>query len=259
MDGERESIVTTVENEGSDMSADASEAAPEATDGTPEARLNRRRMMQAALAGGAAAAVWSAPRIEGLSIAPDYASAATCTTSSPDFGLTATNCWANINVGNLYRCCAICWNNTSVYCKATFTNCDHGNGGNANYGCGDSTNNAINGSLSINRTGSGATPLKLDYSIWGGLTSGDTPYLNLSFPNAIDPPFQNCAVSVNGSCTGKTFLPQPGNNNTTFTQSLVNAGTTIALQPRCNNTFDSYWQCNGNNATVTITLSCTCT
>src|SRR4051794_16986028 len=42
-------------------------------------RLDRRAAMKAALAGVAAAAVWQAPRIEGLSVAPDVAQAASCT------------------------------------------------------------------------------------------------------------------------------------------------------------------------------------
>lgn len=41
--------------------------------------LDRRAAMKAALAGAAAAAVWTAPRIEGLSVAPDVAQAQTCT------------------------------------------------------------------------------------------------------------------------------------------------------------------------------------
>ena len=63
----------------------------------------RRAAMKAALGGAAAAAVWSAPRIEGLSLAPDYAAAASCTGGSMgeqshnsnncDSG--TTECWGN--------------------------------------------------------------------------------------------------------------------------------------------------------------------
>jgi len=41
--------------------------------------LDRRSAMKVALGGAVAAAAWSAPRIEGLSLAPDYAAAASCT------------------------------------------------------------------------------------------------------------------------------------------------------------------------------------
>ncbi len=39
--------------------------------------VSRRRAIQAAVGAGVSAAVWNAPRIEGFSLAPDYAAAAT--------------------------------------------------------------------------------------------------------------------------------------------------------------------------------------
>ena len=72
-----------------------------------EVRLGRRNAMKAALGGVAAAAVWQAPRIEGLSIAPDVAQAATCVTpaaasaSHPSNTLIpfVSNCWGNTAAG----------------------------------------------------------------------------------------------------------------------------------------------------------------
>jgi hypothetical protein len=66
--------------------------------------VDRRTAMKAALGGAVAAAVWTAPRIEGLSVAPDYAAAATCTSgnmagwtvNSDNSGLTGTaEDWGN--------------------------------------------------------------------------------------------------------------------------------------------------------------------
>ena len=63
--------------------------------------------MKAALGGVAAAAVWQAPRIEGLSIAPDVAQAATCFPPAPAAASHtsetqipfASNCWGNSDFG----------------------------------------------------------------------------------------------------------------------------------------------------------------
>ena len=68
--------------------------------------------MKAALGGVAAAAVWSAPRIEGLSVAPDVAQAASCTggtatvPTTPPFvsapghhGPSARFCWGVDPIG----------------------------------------------------------------------------------------------------------------------------------------------------------------
>src|SRR4029077_2721851 len=68
-------------------------------------RLDRRAAMKAALAGAAAAAVWEAPRIEGLSVAPDVAQAASCTggtVNSPTFSAVSHS------VGNLGEV-QFCW------------------------------------------------------------------------------------------------------------------------------------------------------
>jgi hypothetical protein len=68
-------------------------------------RLDRRAAMKAALAGAAAAAVWQVPRIEGLSVAPDVAQAATCAPSSDTESITGESrlpgalwCWGAVNI-----------------------------------------------------------------------------------------------------------------------------------------------------------------
>jgi len=72
--------------------------------------------MKAALAGAAAAAVWQAPRIDGLSIAPDIAQAANCGAVPARNVIHAsdqnvlTQCW-----GNLFGVC-----NDTVFTPAAF-------------------------------------------------------------------------------------------------------------------------------------------
>lgn len=69
-------------------------------------QIDRRRAMKAALGGAAAAAVFTAPRIEGFSTAPDYASAATVpacaggSTTAANQHTRATNC----NTSGLPKC-----------------------------------------------------------------------------------------------------------------------------------------------------------
>lgn len=53
---------------------------PESTEEPSQTQIDRRTAMKAALGGAVAAAAWSAPKIEGLSLSPDYASAASQTT-----------------------------------------------------------------------------------------------------------------------------------------------------------------------------------
>jgi hypothetical protein len=63
-------------------------------------RISRRRAIQGAAAGAAAVAVWSAPRIEGLSLAQDTAAAASCTAGNYSSTLAANgsgNCWDDLN------------------------------------------------------------------------------------------------------------------------------------------------------------------
>lgn len=63
-------------------------------------RIARRAALRAALAGGAAGAAYVAPRIEGLSVVPEYASAATClpgTTTRTRTGSGGIYCAAKIN------------------------------------------------------------------------------------------------------------------------------------------------------------------
>ena len=145
---------------------------PEAVTGeeTDPTRLSRRTVIQATLAGTVAAAVWSAPHIEGLSIAPDYAAAASCT------GGSITQVTKNSNDD----CCGNqeCWGNGSC---GNFSVCS-GNGCNpVGYGANVSGQNfTLNGNI-------------------GGDVNGDNGFVNLTV-GGIDPPFQKCTVTIAGNC-----------------------------------------------------------
>jgi len=69
--------------------ADGDAASPTAAE---RGAVDRRTAMKAALGGAVAAAAWTAPRIEHLSVAPDFAQAATCLPSSGFVTRTTTVC-----------------------------------------------------------------------------------------------------------------------------------------------------------------------
>ena len=167
-----------------------------ATDAARPERIDRRAAMKAALAGAAAAAVWSAPRIDGLSIAPDVAQAASCVNPSADTTTHAAQvsatlveqCWGVLNAG-------------AISCSDfTVTR----NAGRFNIGVrigGDDGAEIFNG---------------------GG-------FVKVTI-NGIDPPFQRCTVNVQTRCElGLLNSPAFGspinfviNNNGTFPLSNAN-------------------------------------
>ncbi len=204
--------------EAEDTHIDPEAVADEETDA---ARLSRRTVIQAAIAGTAAAVAWSAPHIEGLSVAPDYAAAATCT------GGSITQVTKNSNDD----CCGNqeCWGNGSCFACT-------GNGcGSAGYGANVSGQNfTLNGNI-------------------GGDVNGDNGFVNLTV-GGIDPPFQKCTVSIGGNCdNGGSFRTNGSsvvfNNDGTingvlvdcqgggsFTQSDPNGQIRINMTCVCNNT-----------------------
>lgn len=107
-----------------------------------DAGVSRRNALKATLGGAAFAAAWSAPKIEHLSLAPDYAAAASCIGGSTnivhdsvDCGYYGdTECWGN-------GCCGT-WNyNTNISSKF---NLSGGVGGSVNSDNGF-VNLAVNG------------------------------------------------------------------------------------------------------------------
>lgn len=128
-------------------------------------RIDRRTAMRVALGGAAAGAAFMAPRIEGLSLAPDYASAATACTLGPagtsvnvqgparkenlGVGCVSTRCWGLCFAGGIN------WNQSA--CSGGF-DCPN------NAGSYDSMNdsNGANTGLALNLLGS-----QLSYTIAG--------------------------------------------------------------------------------------------
>lgn len=202
--------------------------------------------MKAAVGGGAAAAAWVAPRVEGFSIAPDFAAAASCVSGSSNttFGTTrrSNNCfWDN--------CCEACVNGTG----GSNGNC---NGGGTCNGasCG---NQARTGTLSIPRTG-GGTNFDFNYSFLGSAWNGQAS-LNGTL-SGVDPPFVNCSVVLNGSCAD-----QGGGGGCSFgtgSGASRNGNGTLStgIDFNCNGVACSENnRCNNNSITLSLTLSCTCT
>ena len=153
----------------------------DAADPAAASSIERRTALKAALGGAAVAVAWTAPRIEGLSISPEYAQAASCTGGSITITKDANDdccgnqeCWGN---GNCFACtgngCAQAGYSQSV---GPFTIAGN-----------------INGSV-----------------------NGDDGRINIAV-NGIDPPHQRCTVYVEGNCNDsgsfRTNLASPG---TTF-------------------------------------------
>ena len=217
------------------MSSDYMEGGEPSAQEVSRTALSRRQAMRAAVGGAAAVVVWSAPRIEGFSVVPDFASAASCTSSTKNaaswpLSRTGNCCWGSCSA--MY-----CWNNGASI------GCNYGCGGNV-WGC---SSTPTSGNLDIPKNPSGN--ISLSYALKGGVAnSGQSdPTLNMSL-NGMDAPFISCTVTVNGSCSGG------GNFAGGYNSGALNANTTFAqLNPRC----DSINWCN-TNASLTISLSCTC-
>jgi len=98
-------------------------------DDDAERREARRDLLRVALGAAAAGATFAAPRVSGLSLAPDYAAAATCEQKSNNSAITGGNgiyCAANTNCGandvtngtNNYSC----WGGDNGTCGCTSKN-----------------------------------------------------------------------------------------------------------------------------------------
>jgi hypothetical protein len=148
--------VTATNETGDVQSADADR---------PE-RVDRRAAMKAALAGAAAAAVWSAPRIEGLSIAPDVAQAASCTSPSAD----TTNHPATTSLTLVEQCWGVL--NAGAISCSDFTQ----------------NRNALKFNIGVRIGGDDG----------GDLFNGGG-FVKVTI-NGIDPPFQRCTVNVQANC-----------------------------------------------------------
>lgn len=187
-------------------------------------RLDRRAAMKAALGGVAAAAVWQAPRIEGLSIAPDVAQAATCIGGNA----TAThNSTSNIGF--------VCWGNAPLG------------------GCGSFTMNlpTIDGRFNASVTVGGGEGIILI------LPDNQNGFANVTV-GGIDPPYEACTVTLNGTCnTATTGFPKVR----TFVANATDVGL-VATPPsggRCNESDPTCrFACTGDGGPVSITANVAC-
>lgn len=81
-----------------DLSAGQDSAAPDESPEADDPRIARRDALKKAAVGTAVAgAVWVAPRVDGLSLVPDYASAGTASTGNIKFVIEATDSYDNNN------------------------------------------------------------------------------------------------------------------------------------------------------------------
>jgi hypothetical protein len=164
--------------------------------------IDRRRAMKLAAGGGVAAgAAWMAPKIEGMSVSPNYAAAATC--GSGSMGQIAHD---SNNCG--YYGDTECWGN----------NC-----------C---------GTWGFSGTATTSAPAK-SFSLNGGIRGGvsdDSGRVDLTV-NGIDPPHQRCVVNVSGNCTGGATFRGGGtftfNNNGSVNDILIDCqgGGNVTADP----------------------------
>ena len=185
------------------------------TDSTHDPVLTRHRALKkAAVAAAAAGAVWSAPRIEGLSSLPDYASAGTL---PQGFTYTWRVGWVDAPpIGS-----ADCWGTRTPGCTG-------GNTGPvsmyANYGT-YGPNGA--GPKVQGTTTSPLSPAPTSETVtfaWGGFADG-TGTFSGSVNWSLDPPFNSCSIfSVNGSIRGPGAFFGPG--TAPYTQNNAPAGIT---------------------------------
>ncbi|MEO6630027.1 MAG: hypothetical protein ABIP03_15840 [Aquihabitans sp.] len=195
-----------------------STAAP-SPQGGDRAQIDRRAALKAALGGAAVAAVFVAPRIEGFSLAPDYAAAGTqC------HGPTSTTNNTNYNAA----CVSTCWGSSG----GNAFNCN--NGGRVG-GC------ASKAFTTLTANNVGPTIITLNGNISGRLNSGGAAAYTLAGMEAND----LCNVNLSGTCSVGAF-----NSNTAPSMNqnfAANGSSSAAFQ--CN---------NATSGTLTVTLTCTC-
>lgn len=231
--------------------------------------LGRRRALQAALGGAAAGAAFVAPRIQGMSVVPDYAAAGTaaCTTNSPK-SVAVNSSRAN------RTCCSQALTQLGFAGTGASVNCN----GLIPPDCGTPSINFgadTSGSLSILKNNAGpATNIDLNYNVGGGIKEFIASFHNTSKVGMAISGLsagQSCTVNLNGSCVTGDFRIS-ANNQTSNTDNSGSWGT--LLNGYASGTINSdgtlmnrrKMDCNGyqtggeNNAAVvtTISMSCIC-
>lgn len=248
-------------------------------------RLDRRTAMRVALGGAAAGAAFTAPRIDGLSLAPDYASAATaCTlgpagTSTSVPGAAERNTYVNFGCLNT-ECHALCFSGEPTLnmfgCYRDWSCPD--NAGNYNSGDANGTTNGLELSL----LGS-----KLRYAVAGSTKkhSSGVGYCDVwnndsrshMKVNTVASPFNYCDATMSLSCNmGGAHMRDIGNANNDHNQNVDNTNSPTSWTRSSNDNASNAWNtrwilaCSGfesnmnNNGTingvssVTINFKCYC-
>lgn len=248
-------------------------------------RLDRRTAMRVALGGAAAGAAFMAPRIEGLSVAPDYASAATaCTVGSQGTSVTVNGNSEKRVPCSGSRYTALCFGGTpswwGILCGGGW-NC--ANTGNWNSGDANGTTNGIE----LNLAGS-----KLRYAIAGstketgssGLTKGWTNDSRSHMKiNTVASPFNSCSATMSLTCKSNAtprfhdLATDNSNNNSNVNNTNDPASWTRNSGFNATNAWNNRWiiacssfennSYNNNNnntgtesstSTITINFTCSC-
>lgn len=195
-------------------------------------RIDRRQAMKAALGGAAAAAVLTAPRIEGFSFAPDFAAASSQCAENTQVGGTSTLTKTSPRCNSCSLCC---WGTVDSI------GCLPGN-------CHDTV---VAGSIIVPAASGNFTSPQVTAAVKGqvkrapgALNPGLVTVMLSDF--TVNEPFASCTVAISGSCTaGSTFNTSAP--STVFTQ---------------NASFDSNIWCSGGGltprGTVTIAVTCVC-
>ena len=186
-------------------------------------RIDRRTAMKAALGGAVVAAAWSAPKIEGLSLSPDYASAASVR--------PVTNPWVNAHPSS----------NGGAY---SVIECVGNNVGLNN--CGDYHAPAL--ALAGPTNGEVFT---LNATLGGQVKNNGQTYIKLT---GINNASYSCAVNISGTCTpdnGNAGLNTPANFNGVGTYTLSKNVPDKTVSTTCSGPLLYY------KTTITLNVDCT--
>lgn len=199
-------------------------------------RIDRRTAMKAALGGAAAAVALTAPRIEGFSIAPDFAAAAS--QCPPDSQVGGTIPLTTMSPG-CNTCSLCCWGTVD------HDGCLPGN-------CHDHT---VPGNVTVPVSSDNFDAPMLTAVVKGqvkrkpGALNAGKVTLTLS-DFTLNEPYKSCTVAISGSCTGNgIFHPQPVDPEATSVRTQSNSWDT------------NIWCTKGGTTplgTVTIAMTCLC-
>lgn len=197
---------------------------PENSEKLSQSQIDRRTAMKAALGGAVVAAAWSAPKIEGLSLSPDYASAASQTTVNPvSPGTSAAWFTHNSQTAGASRCVG----------AGSGISCNTWNATQVSYAIPSTTESfTLNAALSGQVKNTGSTSVTLS-----GVTNAN----------------YTCSVNISGNCNESSGNVYGGNY-------AFSGGGNYTLSA-ANPTINSATTCTGSmlfiDSHVTINVACT--